>query len=398
MRIAPVRENEQEKLKTLNDNSVVCPVSESGFEDICRIISELCHSTITLISIIDANRNWYRSHHPLINEAAAAEFAFCTQAVHHPKEALIIADLHKDHRFENTPFVKQAPYAAFYAGLPLISPDGAPLGTLCIWDNKSRELDPKQLAALLSLSRQTATVIDLKLKTARLTQKIEEAKTAFSELDQFSTIAAHDIKSPLNAMISLSDLLKNNYAGQLDEEGNDYINYLHTSASNLSDLVTSVLNYSRNTHLLSDQVEPINFALLAEETIELLRVPANVQISYDKNDKVIVTNSVALKQILLNLLENAITHNDKEQIKIELVLRETPLQYELVVKDNGPGIPQARREQIFELFKRLPETTGAKRIGIGLAIVKKLTEKLHGNVKIESDESSGTTVIITLPK
>src|SRR4051812_48761990 len=108
MRIAPVEEDELGETGTQN-NHAACPVPEGEFNDICLITSELLHSPAALIAIIDAGRKWFRSHHPLIAETAAAEFAFCTQALRHPQDALIITDLRKDHRFENTALVNEPP-------------------------------------------------------------------------------------------------------------------------------------------------------------------------------------------------------------------------------------------------------------------------------------------------
>ncbi len=396
MNIVPVQENEQEKL---NNYSAANSVQEADFDDICHIVSGLCHFPVTLISIIGSERKWFRSGHPLTTAAATAEFAFCDQALHHPHDAIIISDLHKDYRFRNMQLVKEEPYVAFYAGIPLIGQEGTVLGALCIWDHKPRELDPKQLAALQSLVRQTALLIDLKIKNGQLAQKIEESKTAYTDLENFTTIAAHDLKSPLNAMISLTDLLKNNYSGKLDEEGNEYINYIHNSALIFTDLITAVFNYSRSTHLLSEQREEINFTRLIEEIIGVLKAQDKATLSFDRKDKMIMANRVALKQILLNMMDNALKYNNKETINIELLLHETPLQYTIEIKDNGVGIPEEERAQIFELFRRLPdhENDGKDR-GIGLAIVKKLIEKIGGDIKVESEVSKGTTFIVSLPK
>lgn len=380
---------------TLDATSVSLQAAE--FEDLCCLVAEICRSPANLVSIIDAGRSWFLSHHPLITKDATIQFAHCTQAQHHPNDTLIITDLNKDHRFENVPMVKQAPYAAFYAGIPLVGQNGNVLATLCIWDSKNRMLEAHQLKALGALARQVASLLEAKIASAAAAAELARSKTAYSELEHFTTIAAHDIKSPLNAMISLTDLLSNNYADKLDEEGNDYVMYLHNSALNLTDLVTAVLTYSRATNLLTEQRTAFNFGDLVKEVLGLLQPPANISISFD-DGREIITNRTALKQILLSLTDNAIKYNGSDSPAIGLRAHEVADGYEISVTDNGPGIPADRQVNVFDLFRH---GNGKKQdqqpLGSGLAIVGRLAAKLGGSAKLHSD-ATGTTVSILLPK
>jgi signal transduction histidine kinase len=374
-------------------------IQDADFADICHLVAAICHSPVSLISIIGHEREWFRSHHPLITAELTAEFAFCKQALHNPSEIFIIHDLREHYKFSNSALVTGVPYVIFYAGIPLVTPEGNILGVLCMWDNKARDLDDKEIAALSALARQTAIQLELKNKVGHQAAKIEELKTQNTDLEGFTTIAAHDLKSPLNSIVSLTDLIKNNYATCLDDEGNEYINFLHSSAHNLTRLVTAVLNYSRSSHLLTEKKEDINFGDVVEEVTNLLHIPKNASVSYEKNNRTIHTSRIALKQILLNLLDNALKFNDKGFINIEVVFSESSNAYSIEVTDNGQGIPAAEKEKIFELFRQMQsKIKDGKGMGIGLAIVKKLVEKLDGSIKVESELSRGATFTITLPK
>lgn len=383
---------------SIPDASSSAVLTEAEFIDICQLTAAICHSPVSLISIIDRDQLWHRSHHPLVTAGLTADFAFNAQAMHSPKDIYIIPDLLKHYKFGKSILVTEAPYVAFYVGVPLVNTKGDVLGTLCLWDYKARELDAGQLKTLQSLSSQVALLLDQKKNGAHLAKKVTELEQKVSDLDNFAGIAAHDLKSPLNAIVSLTDLLRNNYSTALDEEGNEYINFLHEASQNLTELVTAILNYSRSPQLLTEQKEDIDFAVLVEEVKDLFIIPHQTIIAYEKNQKPIRTSRVALKQIIMALLDNAVKHNDKEIISVELSFTEGPTAYTIFVKDNGPGIPAGEREQIFELFKKQNKRKDGRTIGVGLPIVKKLAQRLGGSVKVESEPSKGSTFIVTLPK
>ncbi len=314
-------------------------------------------------------------------------------------ELLIIPDLSNDNSFTADPAIIAAG-AQSYIALPLQTGADSVSGTLCIWCTARFEPTAEQVKALSSLANTVAHQVSQAQTIAAATQKLTDLAKAYAELDTFATIAAHDLKSPLNAMISLTHLLQINYGTQLDEEGNEYINFLGVAANNLTELVSGVLNYSRSTQVITEQKEDLNFTDLVEEVTGLIHIPDNISIRYEKNEDRIHTSHVAIIQILLNLIDNAIIHNDKSQINVSVSLAQDNRVYIVRVQDNGPGIAPHEHDRLFDLFKK-PKKKGDKKaaeMSIGLAIVKKLADKLGGTVKIESDTASGTTVTVSLPK
>ena len=401
MKIASLPANEQERLKAIHEYHILDTLPETDFDDITRIATDLCSTPISLVSIIDADRQWFKSRYGLITPEISRDFAFCAHAINTPGEILVVPDLRKDERFYDNPFVIGEPHVIFYAGIPLVNPEGYALGTLCVWDRVPRQLDDKQICTLKSLARQIVSQLELRKKIAQLKQQQVVLKSAYADLERFSYVASHDLKGPLNNIISLTQLLKDEYGLKLDENGNGYINYLNDAAYQLSDLVTGILNYSRSSQILVDVREDIDVAHLLEEITGLMKIPANTNISYSfkKGSKHVHTSRIALKQILMNLLQNAIKYNDKEQTCIEIILIEDHDTYSFEIKDNGPGIAEKNKEKIFELFQRLHHKgKGGDSMGIGLAIVKKLAEKLGGGVAVVSEIGKGTSFILTIHK
>lgn len=391
MELAPVQVNEQEIL--LGDGEFPFPgiIDAPFFDSAFHLAAQILNRPSILSGVIDPQGKCFKLQEGI--PAVKDVFAFATETI------TIIPDLSKDSTFSNNPLVAGAPNFIFYAGIPMVAANGSISGTFCIWDTTPAALTEEKILALQSLAAVLAAHYEQAKKLAWQHQKIEELKTANADLDSFANIAAHDLKSPLNAIISLTHLIKSNYGTALDEEGNEYITFLGMAANNLTELVTGIQNYSRSTQVLSEHKEPIIFTDLVEEVTGLLEIPANVYIQYEKNEKVIASSKVALTQILLNLLDNAIRYNDKDTIIIEIQFEEEKNSYIISVKDNGPGITGVGKDKVFDLFKTLQKKIKEKKdTTIGLAIVKKLVEKLNGAIHMLPEEPCGTTVIITIPK
>lgn len=401
MKIAPLPVNEQERLKALSEYHILDTLPECEFDDITRIASAVCNTPISLITIIDADRQWFKSNHGLsaIESETSRDLAFCSHAINTPDEVFIVPDSSKDDRFFDNPFVTGEPHVAFYAGVPLVNPEGYALGTLCVLDTATKQLDAEQVKTLQALARQIVCQLELKRKVHQLRIKQEELEKAYEDLESFSTIASHDLKSPLNNIISLTYLLRENHIHNMDEEAQEYLNFLDQSSKQLSDLIKGILHYSKSSQLITDATEKINIAGLVEEVRGLILLPSDTTLTSTNCDHNIYSSRIALKQILLNLINNAIKYNDKEQKSVEIVFSETPAAFTIEVKDNGPGVKEEDKEKMFNLFERLNnKAADDDGTGVGLAIVKRLTGKLLGSIDIISSEGKGTSFVITVPK
>lgn len=136
--------NEEERLKVLNTYDVLDTLPEEDYDGITAIAASICNTPIALVSIIDKNRQWFKSHHGLAAKETPREFSFCAHGILNPDELFIINDATKDARFVDNPLTTGDPHVIFYAGAPLNSSEGFPLGTLCVIDNKPNTLNEKQ--------------------------------------------------------------------------------------------------------------------------------------------------------------------------------------------------------------------------------------------------------------
>ncbi len=393
-------ENELERLDDLYSYSVLDSLSEEDYDNLTAIAAQICDTKVALITLIDDKRQWFKSHHGLNTTETPKQYSFCLHALNKPKEMLVVKDTRSDERFHDNPFVTGEPHVIFYAGVPLISEGGFALGTLCVADNKPRELSASQLASLSALSKQVMNLLELRKKKILLEEAFRNLEEKNHELENFAIVAAHDLKSPLNNISSLIDLLIDDYKQVVDEDGQLLMDRVKNSTTNLRKLIDGVLEYSRSDKIINEKKSTIDLKSYQSDIEGLLVIDQKCKITYKHTINSIFVNRAALDQVLINLITNAIKYNDKEVAEIEIGISENNGYYAFYLKDNGPGIALENQDKIFKIFQVVANSDrfGKRGNGIGLATVKKIIGKQGGTISVESTIGAGTQFNFTIKK
>lgn len=189
MQRAPVASNEAERIEAVRETGVLDTAPESCFDRLTDLAARLCGAPIALITLVDVDRQWFKSHHGLDLCEMPRDVALCAHAILE-NDVLVVPDTLEDERFADNPLVTSDPRIRFYAGCPLLTRDGKALGTLCVIDSVPRALGPEQTEALRVLAAHATTLLELRRTKERLAAHSEQWERADDERDAWERAVA----------------------------------------------------------------------------------------------------------------------------------------------------------------------------------------------------------------
>jgi len=393
----PVPENEAERLVALQSYDIIDSGEEKDFDAIASIASAICGTPISLITFIDDKRQWFKSHIGTDLTENFRDLSFCTYAIAGPDEIMIVPDALQDERFATNPVVTEA-NVTFYAGVPLINEDGFALGTLCVLDQQSHDFSEAQVEALKALAKQVVDKIELQRKVSTLEKTNQELINANVLIQKFASMAAHDIKNPLSSIKLTSQALRTRQEILQSEGCLRLVNMNVSATDNLLVLVDEMMAYSKDPSLLLQKKQDFELNQLIGKIISLLVVPDTIKIELPAGRHPINYSLIAIEQILINLLSNAIRYNDKTEGLIQIRFKEGTDYYQLEIEDNGMGIPEAYLDKIFlnNFTLKVTDRFNSQGSGIGLATVKDLLYLLDSSISVKSTLGLGSIFTVTL--
>lgn len=242
-------------------------------------------------------------------------------------------------------------------------------------------------------------VTEHKQSEEKLKQLAEKLSISNKELEQFAYVASHDLQEPLRMVASYIQLLQRRYKGNLTSEADEFINYAVDGVIRMKSLINDLLVYSRvNTKDFPAEEVDVNKVL--KQTINTLKATieetgAEVQV---ENMPSVTANEMQIGQLFQNLISNAIKFR-KPDVKpvVKITAKHSGHEWMFSVSDNGIGIDKEFTDRIFVIFQRLHNNQEYPGTGIGLAICKKIVEKLGGHIWVEAEKGVGSTFSFTIP-
>jgi signal transduction histidine kinase/CheY-like chemotaxis protein len=397
MKIAPPTIDEAARLKSLYDYDILDTEAEKTFDDITQLVAQICNMPISLISLVDSERQWFKSKIGLAPQQTAKDIAFCTHAIHQKKVFEVEDTLH-DERFFDNPLVTSTPNIRFYAGTPLVSPDGHVIGTLCVIDNKPNKLTQDQRQALEVLGRSVISQMELR-KNNKILKLANEHKT------EFLSNMSHELRTPLNAIIGFSHLmLENTQDYKMPQKFAEYVKHIDYSGRRLLSVVNSVIDLNKiEAGMMQVQIKTICLREFIKNLEGMLAITANqkdVEFSvHVSNDlpKYLAVDQAKISQIITNLAHNAIKFTDGGKwVKVELSLNSKQLV--ITVADQGVGISSHDQTKLFDQFQQVGQAKSSEGSGLGLSITQSLVTLLGGKIKVLSTVGSGSIFKVLLPQ
>lgn len=186
---APGVNDERARQAALDRLQILDTVPEQAYDDLTRLAAVVCNAPMAVVSLVDRDRQWFKSRFGVDLEQTERCVAFCDHAIAVPDRLMVVPDTHRDPRFRDNPLVHMDAGIRFYAGVPLLSPDGHAVGTLCVLDTRPRRLSPLQREALAGLARQAARLLELRVRNFELREALAERDRL---ADQLTRLAATD--------------------------------------------------------------------------------------------------------------------------------------------------------------------------------------------------------------
>ncbi|MGB9980200.1 ATP-binding protein [Methanobacterium sp.] len=219
------------------------------------------------------------------------------------------------------------------------------------------------------------------------------------EFQQFAYVTSHDLQEPLRTIASFTQLLAKRYKNKIDEDSDEFMDYIVDASTRMQGMIKDLLQYSRVVSR-GKIFKPTNTEEIIEYTISSLKTligDNDAEVNYDKLPKV-NADSAQLLQLFQNLVENGIKFRQfAVQPKIHISCKEQGNEYVFSVADNGIGIEEQYSDRIFTIFQRLHTKEEYEGSGIGLSLAKRIVERHGGRIWVESEPDIGSTFYFTLP-
>ena len=396
---APLPANEIDRLAALYSLDVLDSQPEKDFDDIVALAASVCSAPMALVSLVDADRQWFKAGIGTDLTEMPRDLSFCAHAIL-GKDLLVVPDARQDARFADNPVVSIPGGVRFYAGAPLITTEGYALGTLCVWDTEPRHPEVAQLQALRALARQVTSQLELRrysLALANTTARLQELER---RKDDLASLVGGKLKAPLRLIGQyLSELGR---TGFHDHELADLVG--RATAAHVREFTELIedLNSMADAGVGNESLHmrQIDLTRLTQRAVEAIRPIAATKQIWILNHAggptlPIVADPVRLEQVLMHLLFAAVKYTPPGgRVRVGTERESGP-----TVRLDDMDMPDGMRPDLFPhlYYGAIANPSDLPGPDRGLAVAKRILDAHHATVALSDRPGDGTSLHVVFP-
>jgi signal transduction histidine kinase len=379
--------DELDRLDALRRYKVMDTAPEASFDRIADIAARLFGTPVALVSLVDETRQWFKARHGFELTEIPRALSLCEHAIRNPGEVLVVSDTMRDPRFAENPFVTGGPHIRFYAGAPLLTPDGFALGTVCVVDDKphvgfgdQHRDDLRHLAAI--------AMSELELRAGKAAAEI-----ANRSKNRLMAAVGHDLRQPLTVIAGNLELLE----AHVDARGRRMVARAVAATLRMETAFRWLTEAARLEYgRIEPRLQPFDLGALLEEIRDQHTDDArrkDLLLKVRPCHQVVMTDPGLLGSIMHNLVDNAVKYTDNGRIVV--ACRRQGERAVVQVWDTGVGIAPEMLAEIFTDYRQLAPESGG--VGLGLSIVKRAADLLGHRLGVRSTPGRGSCFEIAIP-
>ena len=393
---------ESERLKALEEYDILDTPAESTYDDVVKLASHIAGTPISLISLVDSDRQWFKAKVGVQANETPRDIAFCAHAIL-GKDPMVINDALNDDRFVDNPIVTGDPNIRFYAGIPLVTPSGHNLGTLCVMDDEPRSLSENQIFGLTTLANQVIRNFELRrllLEEKQKNQLIETQRDGLVRskafLQRMLQIIGRDIREPMNGLKSMLQLVFRGSldASELEEIGPEALESIERSQS----LIDNLVRWGEVQ--IDEEINPVEIPLKGFIENEFLRFQ-----SLASENKVVWKNEIGsaisvageprrMKFILRNLIENALRNTTNGSLSVSFETNDKDVL--IFMKSSGEKGSSSTFNEAID-WKSLEKGNSGNQKGVSLLLISDFLHQMSAKMSVENSSGEETTLCLRFP-
>ncbi len=403
MKAPALSKSEESRIKALQDYDVLETPPEPEFDALTELASTICGTPIALISLVDRDRQWFKSRVGLNASETPRDVSFCGHAILET-DVFVVENALEDSRFSDNPLVTGDPKIRFYAGAQLRTEAGESIGTLCVIDSQPKPFPEEKRRALATLAGMVIAQLELKRRNQLLTEALDLIEgqkltllhhAKMSALGEMAGGIAHEINNPLAIIAGYVNRIEFIAARTIEDSGKEKLlhslNGISKSIQRISGIIKGLQLFSRDSQM--DPLQLSDLTSIIHDSLELCREglksrSIDLRLAIPEEPVEVECRPGQISQILVNLVQNArdAIQNQKDPKWITITLTRSGTSVSIAVEDSGPGVPEALQNKIFQPFFTTKEP--GKGTGLGLSISSTLAKSNRARLELTPGKGS----------